>query len=217
MRVIIANCSAVYAGRGNTTLSARTRAIIIKKDGCVSIHNETSNKPLNYMGKDSVLTESTDDNDNNVLRFETRKENLTITIYQTLSDIDLPMDEEDEGLVRDGTEDHLQAWIAKNPECLGKGWTLIQREFPTGSGPVDLLVRDEDGKEVAVEVKRVAMLNTVYQILRYVDALNQTDEYDNVQGVIAALDIRPKTAELAAKRGIKCITLPADWNTTLGA
>lgn len=217
MRLIVASCSATYSGRGDTQLRQRTRAIIIKNDGSIAIHNDASNKPLNYMGKGSVYTDSTDDKGNRTIVIESRKENLTITLHEVITDTGFELDLEDEGLIRDGAEEHLQAWIAEHPECLGEGYALIQREYPTGSGPVDLMMTDGEGKPVAVEVKRVAMLGTVYQVLRYVDALNQESEHEDVRGVIAALDIRPKTAELAAKRGIECITLPVDWNNSGGA
>lgn len=212
MRIIVASCSATYSGRGDTQLNRCTRAIIIKNDGSIAIHNDASNKPLNYMGKDGVLSEHIDDTGQQKLVIESRKENLTITLHEVISDTSFDLDLEDEGLIRDGTEDHLQAWIAEHPECLGEGYRLIQREYPTGSGPVDLLMEDADGNVIAVEVKRVAMLGAVYQVLRYVDALNQTEEHEGVRGLIAALDVRPKTLELAAKRGVECVTLPVDWN-----
>lgn len=183
---------------------------MIKNDGCVSIHNETSNKPLNYMGKGSILTEEQQPDGTLKLTADSRKENLTIYLYEVISDINLEIDEEDEGLIKDGTEDHLQEWLAQNPQVIREDLELIQREYPTGSGPVDLLMKDTTGQIYAVEVKRVAMLGTVYQTLRYVDALQE--EHPGAQGIIAALDIRPKTEALAEKRNLTCTTIPANWN-----
>lgn len=209
MRIVAANCSAAYSGRGSTTLGLAVRALIIKADGSVSIHNDASNKPLNYM-KCASFTETHEDGIT-VWTFDARQESLRIEMHQILSDISFPLVEEDEGLVRDGTEAHLQAWLAEHPETLGEGYTLVQREFPTGNGPVDLLVLDEGGRPVAVEVKRVAMLGTAYQVKRYVDALKEVEGYEGVRGIIAALDIRPKTLELAEKRGIQTVVIPDTW------
>lgn len=220
MRVVIADCSAIYSGRGDTSLCQARRAIIIKEDGSVSIHNDAGNKPLNYM-KCATLVESVDTLGAPVWTFDARHESLSITLHDILSDTASTLVANDEGLVRDGTEDHLQEWIANHPEVLGEGYTLVRREFPTGNGPVDLLVLDAEGKPVAVEVKRVAMLGAVDQVRRYVEALKADVDPDSVDadipdfhettGIIAALDVRPRTQELADKRGFRTVTIPPTW------
>lgn len=210
MRIIVANCSVVYTGRGDTTLKKAIRAIMIKEDGAISIHSDAGNKPLNYMGKGNVFTIVEDKNE--VLwHFDTTKENLTIKMFEIYSDTEHTLEENDEGLIRDGTEAHLQAWLAANPEVLGEGYTLVEREFNTGNGPVDLLVRDNRGQYVAVEVKRVAMLGAVGQVNRYVNALNEEPEFEGSTAIIAALDIRPNTQKLADKRGVTCISVKEAW------
>jgi RecB family endonuclease NucS len=187
------------------------RSIIIKEDGAVSIHNDQSNKPLNYMGKGNVFTETVEDDGTVVWMFDTRKENLRVEMHYIFSDSKFRLADMDDGLIRDGTENHLQAWLARNPEALGEGFTLVSREYPTGAGPVDLLVKDADGKHVAVEVKRVAMLGAVDQVRRYVEALSQDEDLGPVTGLVAALDIRPNTVKLADKRGISTVVLPHNW------
>lgn len=210
MRIVIADCSVVYTGRGDTRMNPAVRAIIIKDDGAVSIHNDASNKPLNYMGKGNVFTEEYGE-DEPIWMFDTRKENLTITMHQIISDTSFELAEEDEGLIRDGTEDQLQAWLSENPTALGGNYELVQREFQTGAGPVDLLVKDESGAFIAVEVKRVAMLTAVDQVNRYVNAIREMAGYENVRGMVAALDIRPKTELLAVKRSVECHVIDEDW------
>lgn len=211
MRILNVLCSAIYAGRGNTTLNEAVRAIIVKGDGSVALHNDVSNKPLNYMGAGNVFTETVNDDGSLTWVFDARKESLQINITKILSDVDIPLDAGEVTLERDGTENHLQQWLSEHMEVFGEGYTFGSREFPTGAGPVDLLIYDADGNPVAVEVKRVATPNAVYQVLRYMDALKES--YDNVQGLIVALDLRPAMLVLAEKRGIKVVTVPADWNT----
>lgn len=191
-------------------MNPAVRAIIIKSDGAVSIHKDASNKPLNYMGKPNVFAEGEEDGVP-VWTFDTRKENLTITLHRVISDTAFELPEDDEGLIRDGTEDHLQEWLSENPDALGGDYTLVQREFQTGAGPVDLLVQEPDGSYVAVEVKRVAMLTAVDQVKRYVDAISEMEGYENVRGMIASLDVRPKTQILAEKKGVHCHTIDGDW------
>lgn len=207
MLTMIATCSAVYTGRGDTTLAPCRRAIIVKDDGSVSIHSGKGTKPLNYMGSPNVLTVMSDDDGNEVWSFDTRRESLQVTLFEVHDKADFPLDEDDPGLVRDGTEAHLQEWLADRPETFGEGYFLIQREYQTGAGPVDLLFGHPDGHVLAVEVKRVAMLPSVDQALRYVTAL--ADEFDDVRGVVVARDVRPKTRVQADKKGISW--LEVDW------
>lgn len=209
MRIVIASCSVIYTGRGDTTLAQGVRAIMIKNDGAVSIHNDLGNKPLNYMAKGNVLTETVYD-DHTVWSFDTRKESLQITLHNIISDSLFGLDLNSEGLVRDGTEPQLQAWLAANPEVLGEGYSLVQREYPTGAGPVDLLVLDAEGNPVAVEVKRVAMLSAVDQTRRYVEALKNRPGFENVRGLLVALDVRPNTVTLAEKRGLDYLVIPKE-------
>lgn len=212
MRVVTAYCSALYSGRGDTRLGKALRAILIKEDGSVSIHNEVGNKPLNYM-KNAVFTASTADNGNPIWTFDARHESLRIELHQIIAETNIPLVSDDEGLVRDGTEAHLQEWLALNPDVIVPGSTLIQREFATGAGAVDLLIKDAEGVHYAVEVKRVAMLGAVDQVRRYVEAIKSLEEFEGVevQGIIAALDLRPKMLALAEKRGMMTVLIPADW------
>lgn len=212
MKIVVANCSVIYTGRGDTKLSDGVRVIVVKSDGAVSVHHDAGNKPLNYMGKGNVFTVE-ETNDGLFWNFDTRKESLQIHLKDIFFETNMKLDVDNSVLERDGTENQLQAWIAANPESLGAGYTLVQREFPTGAGPVDLLVQDELGTPVAVEVKRVAMLGAADQANRYVESLKTVDGFHDVRGMIAALDIRPNTVKLAEKRGISMVTLPSNWNS----
>lgn len=217
MRIIVANCSAVYTGRGDTKLNPAVRMILIKEDGAISLHCDAGNKPLNYMGKGNVFTETATD-EFLVWSFDTTKENLTLHLYEVFSDSDHILDLDEEGLIRDGTESHLQEWLADNPEVMGEGYTLVKREFQTGSGPVDILLRDAQGGYIACEIKRTAMLGSISQVKRYVDALEEMPEFEDskIRGIVVALDIRPKTLILAEKRGIECVNVNNEWREFKG-
>lgn len=214
MRVVVARCSVTYTGRGDTNLAVAVRAIVVKDDGSVSVHNDKSNKPLNYMGKGNVFSENINI-DGLVWNFDTTKESLQIKMHSIISDTDFLLDVHNVELVRDGTESQLQAWLALNPDALGEGYVFVQREFQTGAGPVDLMVLDGTGNPVIVEVKRTAMLASVSQIKRYLDNMVEQEGYAHTIGMIAALDIRPKTKALAERRGILCVTIPSNWRDSI--
>lgn len=48
----------------------------------------------------------------------------------------------------------LEEWIASNPSVVGADITLIGRQVPTRSGPLDLLAIDRHGNTVVIELKR---------------------------------------------------------------
>lgn len=211
MRIITASCSAIYTGRGSTTLPARERVILVKDDGSVLIHNETGTKPLNYMGAKTVLTTKEDEQGQKVLMFDSRRENLTITLHEITSDVTSPLSDDDPGLERDGTESQLQEWLAENMQVFGPDHELIQREHPTLHGPVDLMATRDDCDYVVIEVKRVATPAAIHQINRYVEAVREEFPNSTVEGVLAAVDIRPKAEELALKKQFKCVAIPTTW------
>lgn len=213
MRMVILDCHISYSGRGETTLERGERLLLWKSDGAVSIHQDAGNKPVNYMAAGSLFSETLNEDGDLVWSFETSKERLTLTIYTILDDINVAMAEDKETLQRDGTEDHVQQWIALHPHLLAEGYTEATREVNTGVGAVDIVLRGKGMPLLVVEVKRTAMLGAVSQVGRYVDAFREIYPDEEIVGCIAALDIRPKTFALASKRGFRCITLPEDWKS----
>lgn len=211
MRIVVAECSVLYSGRGDTTMDRAVRSIMIKSDGAISIHNDVSNKPLNYMGKGSVFTETIDEiNNTTIWRFDARKEYIEITLYGVLTDFQHELDDGSVPLVRDGTEGDLQAWLFENPEIIRKGLTPVSREFQTSAGAIDLMFETENGL-LGVEVKRIAMLGAVDQCVRYRNALTEQYPNENIEVILTAIDVRPNTVKLAEKRNITYTLVPANW------
>ena len=128
-------------------------------------------------------------------------------MHKIVDDHDYELEAYDEGLVRQKTEDELQAWLAKHPEAVGRGYKFVAREFRTPVGPVDLLMQDELDTYIVVEVKRKAMIDSVYQVKRYVDSLNISGELGEVRGIVVSPDVRPNTLKLAEQQNIQCVEL----------
>jgi len=211
MRIIIAECSVLYSGRGDTTLGRAIRSIMIKQDGAVSVHNDISNKPLNYMGKDNTFTETIDE-DTGIMtwRFDSRKEYIEVSIYKVLADFDQELDDGSVPLVRDGTEAHLQAWLFDNPNIIRKGLTPLEREYQTSAGAIDLMFKTETGL-LGVEVKRIAMLGAIDQCVRYRNALTDQHPDTEIEVILTALDVRPNTIKQAEKRKVSYTLVPDNW------
>ena len=204
MRLVLATCSVDYIGRLTAHLPTATRLLMVKADGSVLVHSDTGGyKPLMWMTPPCTLLEA------DGVWTVTNKggEQLVVTVEEVLSDTahDLGTDP---GLVKDGVEKHLQALLADRCDVLGEGWTLVQREYFTDIGPVDLLCRDHTGAHVLVEVKRHAEIDGVEQLTRYLQRVSTV--LGEVKGVLAAQSFKPQAKVLAADRGIACVQLDYD-------
>jgi RecB family endonuclease NucS len=131
---------------------------------------------------------------------------LTIRLYHIRSDETYDLGE-DPGLVKDGVEDHLQHLLAEQIERIGKGATLVRREYPTPVGPVDIMAKDANGENVAIEIKRHGGIAGVEQLTRYVTFLNKDPLLKPVHGIFAAETITEQAQTLAASRGFRCLIL----------
>ena len=215
MRLVIAKCSVDYSGRLSAHLPLATRLIIMKADGSVLIHSDSlSYKPLNWMSPPcSVAIEAPDEDAASVgveeqwrVTHAKTGDMLLVRIYETLHESahDLGVDP---GLQKDGVEADLQRLLSEQVSVIDENVTLVRREFPTAIGPVDLLLRDEAGGTVAVEIKRRGDIDGVEQLSRYLELLNRDPHLAPVRGVFAAQQIKPQARVLATDRGIQCLVL----------
>jgi hypothetical protein len=208
VRLVIARCSVDYIGRLTAHLPPAVRLLMVKADGSLSVHaDDRAYKPLNWMSPPCSLCEDVDDDGRGTWTVMNKAgERLVVTILDVLSELSYDLGV-DPGLLKDGVEAHLQELLAAQVEVLGAGWRLVRREYPTAIGPVDLLVRDDAGRAVAVEIKRRGEIDGVEQLTRYLELLNRDTTLAPVAGVYAAQEIKPQARVLAADRGIRCVTL----------
>jgi RecB family endonuclease NucS len=206
MRLVIARCSVDYDGRLTAHLPSAVRLLMVKSDGCVAIHADGgAYKPLNWMNAPNRLVES----DGGWVVTNPKGERLVITIEEILADTAHELGV-DPGLQKDGVEAHLQELLADAPGAIGEGLTLVRREYPTDIGPVDLLLRDADGRAVAVEDKRRGEIDGVEQLARYLERLDLDPTLRPVRGVFVAQVVKPQARVLATSRGIECVEVDYD-------
>ncbi len=183
---------------------------MMKADGSVLIHSDGgSYKPLNWMTAPCTVTEPVGGVGQWVVTNKKGDEKLVITVTDLHHDSSHNLGV-DPGLIKDGVEAHLQVLLAERLDPLGAGYSLIRREYATAIGPVDLLVRDQVGATVAVEIKRRGEIDGVEQLTRYLDLLNRDPLLAPVAGVFAAQEIKPQARTLAEDRGIRCVVLDYD-------
>ena len=204
MRLIVARCEVVYTGRLTAVLPESTRLVMVKADGSVLVHADAGGyKPLNWMTPPTAIEEEPG-------RLVVRKragrseDRLEIRLHDVLSDVEHGMGEA-APLEKDGVERDLQLLLAEQPGALGEPLRVVRREWPTDVGPVDLVCRDADGCWVAVEVKRIATIEAVEQLSRYVERIRVDPARAACRGVLAAQRVRPQAAALADARGFRCV------------
>ena len=204
MRLVIARCSVDYAGRLATHLPSAVRLLLVKADGSVLVHADYGGyKPLNWMSAPCTLVQEAD-----AWRVTNRAgETMTISLEEVLHDSQHQLGL-DPGLVKDGVEKHLQALLADRCHAIRPGLSLVRREHPTDIGPVDLLCRDEQGRYVAVEIKRRGEIDGVEQLSRYLERLRTP--LREVWGILVAQEFKPQARVLAAQRGIDCVQVDYD-------
>jgi len=202
MRLIVARCEVVYTGRLNAYLPESTRIVMLKADGSVLVHADAGGyKPLNWMTPPTAIEEQP-----GLLVVRKRsgrsEDRLEIRLLEVLSDVEQEMGEA-APLEKDGVEAHLQELLADKPGALGEPLRLVRREWPTDVGPVDLMCRDEDDGWVAVEIKRIATIESVEQLSRYLERIRLDPARADCRGILAAQRVKPQAATLAEARGIR--------------
>ncbi len=207
MRLIVARCEVRYSGRLTALLPEALRLIMVKADGSLLVHADAGGyKPLNWMTPPTVIEETPD---SIVVRKRAgaSEDRLEIRVAEVLSDVSHEMGspDEDAALAKDGVEAHLQELLADQPHWCGEGLRLVRREWPTDIGPVDLMCRDLEEGWVAVEIKRVAGIEAVEQLTRYLERIRCDPAFHPCRGVLAAQSIKPQARVLAASRGIECV------------
>ena len=204
MRLIVARCEVTYTGRLNAVLPQALRLLMIKSDGSVMVHADTGGfKPQNWMTPPTVIEEE----DGLIVvrkRAGATEDRLDIRIVDVVSDVTHDMGEAAE-LEKDGVERHLQEALAAAPQFCGEGFRLVRREWPTDIGPVDLMCRDETDGWIAVEIKRIATIDAVEQLARYLERIRLDPAMADCRGVLVAQQIKPQARTLAEARGIACV------------
>jgi endonuclease len=210
MRLIVARCEVSYTGRLSTMLPEAVRLLMLKADGTFMVWADgggSNVKPLNWMVAPTVVDEQHDE-DGRLRRLIVRKhrqeDQVEVRVAEVLSDIDHELDVH-ATLEKEGLERELQELLADAPQWCGEGLRLVRREWATDIGPVDMMCRDSQDEWIAVEIKRIATIDAVEQLTRYLERIRLDPAFGSCRGVLAAQVIKPQARVLAGARGIDCV------------
>lgn len=185
MRLIAARLSARYSGRIDAELSLGDALLLIRDyesdgDGSVVLLDAAGGvQPRNWMPAGSIHKERPG---GWKFLYPSRNEILEVFIDKVYVDQTFEANQITH-LHKIGAEKEMSDLLADNIKVLEtfddlkkefKGITLIQREFRTQAGPIDIMAFDKEGL-VVIELKRVggrASVANLYQLQRYIDALS---------------------------------------------
>ena len=215
MRLIVARCQVSYIGRTTTVLPEAVRLLMCKGDGTFMVWADGGSpavKPLNWMTPPTVFTEERDAGGaltRVVVRKQRDDERLEIAVAEVMADVDHELDVL-ASLEKEGLERELQELLADAPHWCGEGFRLVRREWPTDIGPVDLMCRDTGDDWIAVEIKRIATMEAVEQLTRYLERIRLDPAMSACRGVLVAKWIKPQARVLAASRSIDCVEIDVE-------
>jgi len=210
VRLIVARCEVSYIGRLTTVLPEAVRLLMLKADGTFMVWADGGGpnvKPLNWMTPPTVLEQERDAAgtlSRLVVRRQRQEDRLEIALHEVIADIEHELDTL-VSLEKEGIERELQELLAAAPQWCGEGLRLVRREWPTDIGPVDLMCRDTADEWIAVEIKRIATIDAVEQLTRYLQRIRLDPALGDCRGVLAAQRIKPQARVLAQARGIECV------------
>jgi RecB family endonuclease NucS len=215
VRLIVARCEVSYIGRTTTVLPEAVRLLMCKGDGTFMVWADGGSpnvKPLNWMTPPTVMSEQRDAHGlltHLVVRRQREEERLEIAVAEVMADVEHELDVL-ASLEKEGLERELQQLLADAPHWCGEGFRLVRREWPTDIGPVDLMCRDGKDEWVAVEIKRVATMESVAQLTRYLERIRLDPAMASCRGVLAAKWIKPQACVLAKAHGIDCVEVDVE-------
>jgi endonuclease len=215
VRLIVARCEVTYIGRTTTVLPEAVRLLMCKGDGTFMVWADGGSpnvKPLNWMTPPTVLEEERDE-DGALRRMIVRKrrsdERLEIAVTEVTADTEHELDVI-VSLEKEGLERELQELLAQAPHWCGEGFRLVRREWPTDIGPVDLMCRDAEDEWIAIEVKRVATMESVRQLTTYLERIRLDPAMASCRGVLVAKWVKPQARVLAAAYDIECVEIDVE-------
>jgi len=196
---VVGTCEVSYVGRAASFADAGDLLVMVKPDGSIQVHRDRGVKPVNWQPRTDDLWVGLDDGQA-VLVAERRtpEETLRVVFLEVALAQALHLREEIAFVLR-GSEAQMQAALARDPELIEPGLTVLERELPTDVGGIDLFARDRDGRLVVVELKRAkGTQEAVHQLGRYVTSVRRFTG-EPVRGILAAPAItRPALAQLSA-------------------
>ncbi len=198
-------CSVNYQGRAKSKLDRGERIVIKKKDSALLVHGPDNYQPKNWQpqvdswkvesGEELLLrAERTNPDEHVEIRFE---EIELLTVSQLVDKSELKVS---------GHEVEIHEAIEEEPEIIEEGLKIIERERETPAGFIDVFARDSEDNYVVIEVKRNPDYNTVLQLNRYVEEIDEEFSGD-IRGILVAPKMTDKILSYLKERNLEFVEI----------
>lgn len=197
-------CTVNYQGRAKSKLDRGERLIIKKQDSALLVHGPDNYQPKNWQPEvDKWKVES----DEEELLLKARRTNPEEVVEIRLEEIDFVtvaqlVDKSD--LKIRGHEVDIHESIEEDPEIVEEELKVVERERETPAGFIDVFARDKEDNYVVIEVKRNPDYNTVLQLQRYVEEIE--DEFSGeIRGILVAPKMTDKILSYLEERELEFV------------
>lgn len=199
-------CSVNYQGRAKSKLDRGERMVIKKQDSAILVHGPDNYQPKNWQPEVDSYSVSIDDEEN-ILVLKAERINPEEVVEIRFEDIDFLMvdqlvDKSD--LKIRGHEVDIHESIEEDPEIVEESLKVVERERETPAGFIDVFARDKEENYVVIEVKRNPDYNTVLQLQRYVEEIEEEFSGD-IRGILVAPKMTDKVLDYLQERSLEFV------------
>jgi RecB family endonuclease NucS len=199
-------CSVNYQGRAKSKLDRGERLVIKKQDSALLVHGPDNYQPKNWQPEvDSWNIEI--DKQNNEMILEAKRSNPDELVEIRFETVDMVMvdqlvDKSD--LKIRGHEIDIHESIKETPKIVEEDLKIIKHERETPAGFIDLFCRDRNDSYTVIEVKRNPDYNTVLQLQRYVEEIEE-EFSGSIRGILVAPKMTDKVLACLEDRGLEFV------------
>lgn len=202
-------CLVNYQGRAKSKLDKGERILIKKQDSAFLVHGPDNYQPKNWQ-PEADRFEVTEEKQNIVVKaFRNNPEEVVEVNIESIDFISVQKLVDKSDLVVKGHEIDIHEAIEKEPEIVEENLKIVEREYETPAGFIDVFARDSDENYVVIEVKRNPDYNTVLQLQRYVDEIE--DEYaGDIRGILVAPKMTDNVLDYLNERDLEFVEVSMD-------
>lgn len=197
-------CSVNYRGRAQSKLDRGERLVIKKQDSALLVHGPDNYQPKNWQpevdkwnvkaNEDGLVLEARRTNPDELVEIRFEKIDL-VTVSQLVDKSELKIA---------GHEVDIHESIEEDPEIVEEEMKVIEREKETPAGFIDVFARDSEDNYVVIEVKRNPDYNTVLQLNRYVEEIEE-EFSGKIRGILVAPKMTDKVLDYLEERGLEFV------------
>ncbi len=208
---MVAECEVEYEGRAASDLAAGERVILLKPDGTVQVHKAERVKPVNWQPPGTNYEVDVADDTAWIEAYRFNPDEIVVIALKTVYSATSKRLEDTSELELTGTEDDVVEKVIDDPSIIEEGFRIVDTEWETGAGPVDIYGKDEDGTPTFVEAKRgtVSPAN-VMQLRRYLNSIEEDYADSEMRGFLIGADISERGETVLNEEGFQFRSVKPD-------